>query len=277
VLIAHGASEYSARYARFAEALNQAGYVVYAPDHRGHGGTAGTLDKAGWAGPDGWNGIVRDLKQLADQIKAENPGLPLFLFGHSMGSFLAQRYIQLWGSDLRGAVLSGSSGIIPGLEDLLPVMAAAEAGDAASQPSAAFGAMFAGFNEPFKPATTGFEWLSRDPAEVQKYFDDPWCGFPFSNQLAGDMMRGLAEVWQPANEAKIPPDLPLLVFSGAQDPVGGQTLAVQELVRRYRENGMANIEVKFYPEGRHEMLNETNRDEVQQDVIAWLDRTIPGQ
>lgn len=271
VLIAHGAAEHSARYARLAAALNDGGYSVYAPDHRGHGETAGSLDNAGWAGPDGWNGMLRDLKLVADHARRENAGRPLFLFGHSMGSFLAQRCLELWGGELAGCILSGSSGAMAGLNDMLPMLEMAAQGDAARQPSQAWVMMFGGFNAPFTPQKTGFEWLSRDEAEVQKYVDDPWCGFVFSNRLVADMMAGMAETWQPANEALIPTTLPLLIFSGDQDPVGGNTEAVKELVRRYAALGIGDMEVIFYPQGRHEMLNELNRADVQQDILNWLD------
>ena len=135
--------------------------------------------------------------------------------------------------------------------------------------------MFAGFNEPFAPTRTGFEWLSHDEAEVQKYVDDPWCGFAFSNQLVADFFKGLVELWRPENEARIPKDLPLLIFSGALDPVGGNTEGVKELVRRYQALSIRNIELIFYPGARHEALNETNRDQVQQDIVRWLDQHLP--
>ncbi len=270
VVIAHGAAEHSARYGRFAEALNEDGYVAYAPDHRGHGETAGTLDQAGWAGPDGWNGMLRDLQLVVARARSENPGLKVFLFGHSMGSFLAQRAIQLWGDKLDGCILSGSSGAMAGVNDMLPALEMMAQGDAARQPSDAWVQLFAGFNAPFTPRT-GFEWLSRDDAEVDKYVADPWCGFAFSNRLVADMMQGVAEMWQPENEARIPKTLPLLIFSGEEDPVGGNTETVKQLVARYTALGIEDMEVIFYPEGRHEMLNEINREFVTEDILNWLD------
>ncbi len=270
VVIAHGAGEHSARYARFTEALNGDGYVAYAPDHRGHGETAGTLDQAGWAGPDGWNGMLRDIHLVADRARSENSGVKVFLFGHSMGSFLAQRYIQLWGSELDGCILSGTSGAMAGLNDIVPALEMMAQGDAARQPSDAWVQMFAGFNAPF-PQRTGFEWLSRDDAEVDKYVADPWCGFVFSNRLVADMMGGMAEMWRPENEATIPKTLPLLIFCGEEDPVGTNTETVKQLVGRYNALGIEDMEVIFYPEGRHEMLNEINREFVQEDILNWLD------
>lgn len=272
VQIAHGAAEHALRYERFAEFLNQHGFVAFANDHRGHWMTAGMLAKAGICGEDGWNGIVKDAKQLSDLIKEQYPDAPFFLFGHSMGSMIAQDYIQRWGDQLDGVVLSGSVG---GLGDNVDqTVALAEQmvqAQGADQPSALFGQMFAGFNEPFQPAKTGFEWLSRDIDEVQKYVVDPWCGFPFTNGMTLEFLKGAFKIWTPENEALIPNDLPMLVFSGALDPVGGNTLGVKALVDRYVENGVQEITLKFYEGGRHEMLNETNRDEVHQDVLAWLE------
>src|SRR5262249_7623070 len=143
-----------------------------------------------------------------------------FIFGHSMGSFLTQTYIQLYGRELKGAIMTGSTGTLEGAEQMIPMLELAAQGDQAAQPSAAFVQMFAGFNQPFPPKT-GFEWLSRDETEVQKYVDDPWSGFVFSNLLISDMLKGMAEMWKPENEARIPKDLPVLIASGELDPVGG--------------------------------------------------------
>lgn len=275
VQVAHGAAEHGLRYERFGRFLADAGYVVYANDHRGHCKTAGVLAKAGVAGPDGWNGILRDMRQLNQIISEENPGLPVFFFGHSMGSLIAQQYIQEWGSGLKGAILSGTFGSLGGDPDAIVAMgeqAAQAQGDDA--PSPIFAGMFASFNQPFEPGKTGLEWLSRDEVEVQKYVDDPWCGFPFSNRMVIDMFKGAAGIWKPENERRIPRDLPLLVVSGELDPAGGNTASVVQLVERYRGYGMQAVTVKFYPQAHHEILNETNRDEVQGDILDWLEAVL---
>jgi alpha-beta hydrolase superfamily lysophospholipase len=276
VQIAHGAAEHALRYERFGKFLNEAGYVVYANDHRGHWKSTGTLDKAGIAGTDCWNGIVKDVKQLSDVIRQEYPDLPLFLFGHSMGSLIAQQYMQHWGDQVQAVVLSGTFGSlgdeIGGVIAMANQMIQAEGADS---PSPIFDGMFAGFNEPFEPGKTGFEWLSRDEAEVQQYVDDPWCGFPFSNRLVRDFLAGGVEIWRPENEARIPKDLPILIASGERDPVGGPGLAsVQALIDRYHAQGLTKVTLRLYPEARHEILNETNRDQVQRDVVDWLDSQL---
>jgi alpha-beta hydrolase superfamily lysophospholipase len=275
VQVAHGAAEHGQRYERFARFLTDAGYVVYADDHRGHGKTAKVLDKAGIAGPDAWNGIMRDMHQLSDIIRRENSALPLIFFGHSLGSLIAQNYIQNWGGELKGAVLSGTFGSL-GIDTAAAIAMAEQEAQAKGDnaPSQVFIGMFVNFNQAFQPAKTGFEWLSRDEAEVQKYVDDPWCGFPFSNRLVIDFFKGGAQMWSPENEARIPKGLPLLVVSGALDPAGANGASVRQLVDRYQANGMTHIQVKFYPQARHEILNETNREEVQQDIRGWMDRLI---
>ncbi len=275
VQIAHGAAEHAKRYERFGRILADAGYVVYADDHRGHGKTAGALEKAGIAGPDAWNGIMRDMHQLSDNIRRENPSIPLIFFGHSMGSLIAQQYIQEWGGELKGAVLSGTFGSL-GLDPAAAVAMAQQEAQAKGEaaPSQLFVGMFVNFNQAFQPAKTGFEWLSRDEAEVQKYVDDPWCGFPFSNALVIDMFKSAGDIWSPVSEARIPKGLPLLVVSGELDPAGANTVSVKQLVDRYRGYGMTNIQVKFYPQARHEILNEINRDEVQRDILGWMDKQI---
>ncbi|MBN1380763.1 MAG: lysophospholipase [Deltaproteobacteria bacterium] len=272
IQIAHGAAEHSLRYERFARFLNQAGYIVYADDHRGHWMTAGTLDNAGIAGDDGWNGIVKDIKQLTDIIKEENPGLPVFLFGHSMGSRIAHHYIQQWGEGLAGVVLCGSSGAIP--PDLDKSIAIME-----SKPrEKIMKSMFKAANSRFEPGKTGFEWLTRDEAEVRKYVDDPWCGFPFTYGFVTDMQKASRERWKPEHQARIPRNLPVYLISGADDPAAGDhgenfTL----LVEHFKHVGTHDLTAKLYPGARHELLNETNRDEVHRDLLAWFDAHLHPQ
>ena len=275
VQVAHGAAEHALRYERFAQFLNQHGFVVYADDHRGHWKTAISMEKAGICGEDGWNGMVLDEKQLTGIAKEENPGMPFFYFGHSMGSMLAQDYVQRWGDQLDGLILSGTAGSLGDDMDGLRVAAQGMVDQqGADTPSALFGEMFGSFNQPFEPGVTGLEWLSRDPLEVKKYVDDPWCGFPFSNGMVLEFFKGGIKIWTPENEALITNELPMLIFSGAMDPVGGNTLSVKALVERYQANGVKDISVKFYEGGRHEMLNETNHDEVHQDVLDWLEAQL---
>ena len=274
VVISHGMAEHAARYVRFAGELAACGYAAYAPDHRGHGRSAGGDDRLGWAGGDGWNGMLRDLDRLATLVADRHPGAPLFMLGHSMGSVLAQRFAQLHGDRLAGLILSGTFGAAPNIKPGIAIANALRLLRGDRTPSTLQRTMFAGFNKGFTPQRTGFEWLSRDDAEVQKYVDDPRCGFTFSNRLLVDMLRGYVETWKPANERRLPAALPVLFFSGALDPVGANTRAVNALAERYRALGLRDVQVMFYPDARHEMLNETNRDEVVRDIVTWLDAHV---
>jgi len=269
IIIAHGAAEHGARYQRVAAFFAAQGYAVYAPDHRGHGQTAGTREKAGNAGRDGFNGMIRDLKQLADSIQ-QQLSVPLFLFGHSMGAALTQRFIQLHGDVLRGVMLSGSPGVHPNLEQSAAYTALLAQGEKAEQHSELFSQSFAAYNEVFEPKATGYEWLSRDVDEVQKYVDDPWCGFFFTNRLVAEMSQCALEAAQAENIGRIPKSLPILLLSGTQDRVGGNGEYVRKLAALYRDAGISNVQLKLYAEARHEMLNDTNRSEVQADLVAWL-------
>lgn len=265
VQIAHGASEHSERYDRFARFLTGRGYAVYADDHRGHGLTA-KVTGVGKSGPRGWDGMVDDLKELGDLAKADIGDVSLVLFGHSMGSFLAQLFIQRYGPEIDGVVLSGSSGGLAGAADTVALLETMPPDD----PAPIFGPL----NAAFEPARTPFDWLSRDEAEVDKYIADPMCGddAPLTIGFVIDMMRGGAEAWSPANEKRVRQDLPILLITGEADPVSEGAKTVRDLEARYRANGVADVTGLYYPDARHELLNETNRDDVHRDVVAWLDR-----
>jgi len=271
VEIAHGASEHSGRYERFATFLASNGYAVYAVDHRGHGETAKSTG-VGRGGERGWKGIIGDLDELRDLARRELGDLPVVLFGHSMGSFLAQRYVQLHGDELIGLVLSGSSGGLADLDASIEGLQAFADAGAADEPVPILGP----FNAAFEPARTPFDWLSRDESEVDKYVADPMCGdsAPLTIGFVLDMMRNGAETWDPANERLVPNDLPILLITGEQDPVSEGGSTVRELEARYRANGVADVRGLYYAGARHELLNETNRDAVQDDVLQWLDRVV---
>lgn len=275
VQISHGLAEHGARYARFAQRLTDHGYAVYAGDHRGHGKTSGT--RGGFAERDGWSIVVSDLLLVTERAKSEQPGLPVFLLGHSMGSFLARSYAAEHGAELAGLVLTGTAGGAGAL-GRVGVAVAGLQGRLRGR-SWASGLMntlsFGQYNAAFKPARTPFDWLSRDPAEVDAYIDDPDCGFVFSAGGYHDLLSGLASVNTDAVVARFPKSLPVHLASGDADPVGANGKGVTAVADQLRRAGLSDVTLTLWPGARHEILNETNRDEVEQEILDWLDDHLP--
>jgi len=277
VQIAHGMAETAARYERFAKVLTDNGYIVYANDHRGHGKTAGSLENVGYlADSDGFDWMVKDVYKLTEIILEENKGLPLFLFGHSMGSFVTQRYIMLHGDKISGAILSGSNGPQKLLHKMGVMFAKKEIKKFGRKVKSEKlnNLSFGSFNNAIKDARTDFDWLSRDEAEVDKYIQDPYCGGVFTAGFFYDFLKGYEDLDNPINFNLVPKSLPVYIFSGAMDPVGVMGKGVGKLYQLYKKVGLENLSFKLYPGGRHEMLNEINRDEVMKDVVNWLDKRL---
>jgi alpha-beta hydrolase superfamily lysophospholipase len=275
VQIVHGLAEHSARYARLAEALTSDGYGVYANDHRGHGHTAKTQAELGFlADRDGWRKCLDDLRLVNRRIAAEHPDAPIFLLGHSMGSTMAQQFITEHGGSIAGVVLSGANGQPTGMARIGRLITRIERlrlggrGHSALIAKLTFGA----FNQRFAPVRTEFDWLSRDPAEVDKYVADPLCGFPASVQLWVELLGAWAEISRPESYQRIPKDLPVYVIAGKRDPVSAGARQIEPMLAAFRAAGIRNVEHRIYADARHELFNETNRDEVTRDLIEWLDR-----
>jgi alpha-beta hydrolase superfamily lysophospholipase len=275
LMVAHGMAEHSGRYGRFAEALVAAGIEVYAHDQRGHGKTAehGLLGQ--YAEQGGWNLVVGDLARLNHHIRQQHPQAPIFLLGHSMGSYIGQAYLMQHSCSLQGAILSGSNYQPAALYRIAELLARFErwrqgpAGRSALLEFATFGS----FNKRFKPNRTEFDWLSRDPDEVDKYVGDPLCGFRCVNQLWIDLFGGLQQIAPLDNLAQIDSSLPLLVIGGACDPVSdGKRQA--DLANALRAAGNSSVQLQLYPDARHEVLNESNRDEVTAYIIDWLQQAL---
>ncbi len=276
VQIAHGMAEHAARYAHVAKALTDRGYAVYANDHRGHGRTAAGEDDLGFFAENrGWMRVLDDLYRLNRRAEQDHPGAPRYLFGHSMGSFLAQQYLFTFPATIRGLVLSGTTRHPGVVVEAGAVLARAEIrrqgprGRSTALMAAGFGA----FNAAFAPARTDFDWLSRDPAEVDAYIADPRCGFAPTNRMWLDLFSGLRVIRQPQRLESVPRDLPIYVFAGDQDPVGDAGAGVDRLLDAYADAGLHQVTSRLYPDGRHEMVNDINRDEVIGDLVRWLDET----
>ncbi|TFD24710.1 alpha/beta fold hydrolase [Cryobacterium sp. TMS1-13-1] len=250
IQLAHGVGEHAQRYAALAEDLNRAGYSVYADDHLGHGQTGlaqhgGDHTKLGRLGAGGLRAAVAGVQQLSGIIRSKNPTLPLVLLGHSWGSFMVQMIVNEHAAEYDAIVLSGSAYRWPGYLD---------GGD---------------LNRKHKTlGTTGVEWLSRDPAVAQAFVADPLTTATPLAKLFG--LREAARLFgRPAKN--LPSDLPMLVLVGGDDTVGGERSALKLVTSYVKRSGLRDVRLIVYPGARHEVFNETNRDEVIGDLVAWLD------
>jgi alpha-beta hydrolase superfamily lysophospholipase len=258
VQLTHGMGEHVQRYGDLARALTGHGLVVYGQDHRGHGATARSEEELGQLGPDGWAQLLDDIDLLVSRIHDEQPGLPLVLLGHSMGSFAIQQYLLGHSDRVNAVVLTGTTA----LDQLEPALDLDKPIDLAA------------FNAAFQPARTEFDWLSRDEAIVDAYIADPRCGFGMDTASAKDMFAGARRMADPAQVSAVRADLPLYVAVGELDPVNANLALLNVLVDRYRAAGLTDVTVRTYPGARHEILNETNRDKVVASMLDWLDRVL---
>ena len=245
IQLAHGAGEHAMRYFERLAPLVEGGYVVYAADHRGHGMTSG-MAHLGDFGPGGAPVAVDDMAVLARLIRAREPGLPLVLFGHSMGAMFSQAWLPDHSELIDALVLSGTAGPSPIRPESL--------------------------NADFAPERTPYDWLSRDAAEVDAYIADPFCGIRFAPASQASFMTLRERRLDAGALAKVRKGLPVYIFVGDADPINAKLARLTPLVDAYRDAGL-EVTLKVYPGGRHEMLNETNRAEVVSDLKAWLDRT----
>jgi alpha-beta hydrolase superfamily lysophospholipase len=254
VQIAHGMGEHMGRYADTVDALVTAGLAVYANDHRGHGLSA---HSQGEFGRGGFELLVQDMVRLSEIAREKNPGLPLLLLGHGMGSFAAQRYVIDHSHKVDGLILSGS-GALEGLaRAALPETAGSNL-----------------LNAAFEPARTPFDWLCRDQAIVDAFMADPLCFEDLQPDSLVSFLGTAPRLYDPAALRKIRRDLPIYLFSGSEDPVGQQLRGLHKLIGRYRDAGLRDIAFDFYPGGRHEMLNEINRRQVQTRLLGWISQTL---
>lgn len=278
IQIAHGLAEHSARYDRFAQALTRAGYAVYASDHRGHGQTPrGPTEYGHFADRDGFTRVLEDMYAVNRRIAAERPGVPRVLFAHSFGSFVAQVYLSAHGDTLSAAVLSGTNSGVAKLVRAGKGLALAERLRIGPKNRSELlqKLSFGSYNNAFKPTRTEFDWLSRDPREVDLYVADPLCGFALTTQGWIDVMSGLIRIDDPELLARVPKNLPVYLLAGDQDPVGRQGRGPRALAKAYTRAGLSKVTLQLYPGARHELLNEINREQVTSELIAWLDAHVP--
>lgn len=271
LICVHGMAEHRGRYDELAAYLKEQGYVVLTYDHRGHGQSILRGERKGYLGVDGFNKMVRDLEAVVCEAKKQYPLLPLYLFGHSMGSFVVQRYIQVH-HDVNGVILMGSGYKPKGLSfGILLSGLMVKLGRGKREGYLIDAILNREYNRPFRPNRTTFDWLSRDDRSVDRYRDDPDCGFVMSYQFYYDFFRGIRTLQKDKNLRRIPPKLPIFILSGLHDPVGEMGKKIQRLYEAYRTM-TSHIDLKLYKDARHELLHELNKEEVFRDLLHWLEK-----
>ena len=279
VQIVHGVAEHIGRYHDFATFLTENGFIAVGDDHLGHGLSVNDDSELGWfAEENGWDLIVKDEKLLRDRMHEEYPDIPMILLGHSMGSFMARTYIGYYPDDFDLCIISGT-GHTPGVVCRAGRMMArreirrhGSKYRSATLQQMAFGSYLKGIENPIGAN----DWICRDENVIRAYDADPLCGFGGTAELMYEMMVGLEKIGSNSHNMKIRKDLPILMISGTADPVGGWGKSVKAVFDRMKGLGIENITLKLYPDARHEVLNELNKQEVWSDVLNWLNKYIPS-
>lgn len=277
VQIVHGMAEHGARYARLAQALTAAGYAVYAQDLPGHGRSVRERDELGHVpAEEPWPYMLASINAVRSRAESEHPKQPLFMLGHSLGSYLLQDYVIEHGHGLSAAVFSAGSGDMGPLRAVGAGLIAIESlwRGAAGRSALADTLTFSDFNRRFRPNRTAFDWLSRDPAEVDAYVNDPLCGFRCSCALWLALFEFGGRMHDPQRLARVPRQLPVLLINGSDDPACRGERGARALEQRYRKAGLDDVTLQIYASGRHELFNDTCRDEVTQALLRWLDSKI---
>ena len=277
VQIIHGIAEYIDRYDEFMSFLADNGIIAVGTDHLGHGKSIESEEQTGFFAYDnGWDYVVRDEEVLRLAMHENYPELPIIVFGHSMGSFMARTLLIRYPDAFNAAIISGTGNQGAALVNGGLFMGNLVTGLKGAHHYSKFlnNLAFGSYNKIYDNPKTEYDWLSRDEANVQKYIDDPLCGFIPSCSLFRDMMTGVKFITNKKNLTAMNKDMPVYFMSGDMDPVGECGKGVQKAYNNFLEAGMKDVSIKLYPGGRHEMLNEVNKDEVYTDILAWLDSKI---
>ena len=277
VQIIHGIAEYIDRYDEFMSFLADNGIIAVGTDHLGHGKSIESEEQTGFfAYENGWDYVVRDEEVLRLAMHENYPELPIIVFGHSMGSFMARTLLIRYPDAFNAAIISGTGNQGAALVNGGLIMGNLVTGLKGAHHYSKFlnNLAFGSYNKIYDNPKTEYDWLSRDEANVQKYIDDPLCGFIPSCSLVRDMMTGVKFITNKKNLTAMNKDMPVYFMSGDMDPVGECGKGVQKAYNNFLEAGMKDVSIKLYPGGRHEMLNEINKDEVYTDILAWLDSKI---
>ena len=278
LLISHGVSEHILRYEPFAAFLTEHGFAVCGHDHLGHGLSVAEGAPRLYFGPRGsWDDVVRDLYARRELAGKRFPGVPVFLLGHSMGSFLARTYLIRYPGTVAGAILMGTGQMAPAVLAAARLMAAEEArrvGEDHASPLVTKLA-FETYNRRFAPNRTAFDWLAANEESVDRYIADPLCGGDTTTGLFREMLFGIAYVAKRENLRKMNLNTPVLFLSGEDDPVGDMGKGVRRAYAAFRRAGVRDAELKLYPGLRHEILNEADRETVYRDILDWLESRLP--
>lgn len=276
VILVHGMAEHLNRYEAFAKFLCDNGFVVAGNEHLGHGGSVGENPKGYFCHRDPATVVVRDVHRLKKTIQSEYPTLPVFIFGHSMGSLITRNYLTRYGTGVKGAVISGTlmtPKSLLGVMKVLIAMLTFFQGE--KHPSVLLNTLaFSAYNKRIPDAKTPFDWLTRDEDIVNKYISDLYCGFLFTVNGFETLRELSKRLYDKSLLEKIPKDFPVMFIYGGEDPTGEYGAGVKRVIDQYRELGIKDITDKCYPEDRHELLNELNKEQVMQDVLEWFEGHI---
>ncbi len=277
IQILHGMAEHSQRYSSFARFLNEKGFIVYGNDHRGHGKTLKDVETPGYLGENGFYNIVEDAKIISDLIKKEYANLPLFIFAHSFGSFIAQEYVTHYSKEINGIILSGSA-----KQDGLDVKAAYllarlqnKIFDNTKEAKLIDYLSFGSYSKRIKEKRTKFDWLSQDEKIVNGYVEDRLCGYISPINFYYNFFGGLKNLYKSEKLERISKSLPILIISGDMDPVGKYGHLVRKLYKQYIDLNMENVILKLIEGGRHEILNERNKEVSYDYILKWIESYLP--
>ena len=277
--VVHGMAEYVERYEEFAAYLVERGFVVTGDDHLGHGKSVGQGGKQGYfCERDPATVLVRDVHRLKKLTEELYPGVPYVLMGHSMGSFIARNYLCRYGTGISGAVIMGTGMQPKAVLDMARLVAGIQKFFCGPMHVSRLldRLAFGGYGKGITDRRTAFDWLSRDRERVDRYIADPMCGFTFTVNGFGALFELVLRLYSPENLAAVPRELPVFMVSGDADPVGDYGKGVRRAYDSLVAAGLTDIRLKLYPGGRHELLNETNRRQVMQDICRWVEENVRG-
>lgn len=278
VQIAHGIGEHAGRYDCIAHRLQKEGFTIYANDHRAHGKTAEIKRLYGYYnGKDYFEDVIADMHTLTQLMQAEHPNSKFILFGHSMGSLLSRKYVLHYGHEIDALILSGTADFIKGLGHFglasTKLVSLFRGRKRSNETLRAF--FFDEFNKKFKPNRTKLDWISSDHNAVDAFESDPYRIENFSIGVFTDILTNSRKLSKKNAFVNTPNELPILIFSGDEDPVGEMGKGVTRVAKNYKRNGNEALTFHLYKGGRHEMLNEKNRETVEKDIVTWLNAHIP--